>query len=183
MEEETQKEREPMISIVFDSRYKGHVKDMILEKLRMFFSMIFLAILMLLIALYAAYSLGGNVPLGIILYFGSGIVLVSAFIIPLFRRRNSGMTGQIEIDFYPESLEYEVRGTRKKKPFQERAKLVQIKIRKKTVLIVNTKAGYLIPMSAITREQLEALRGLKSKLNKPKPEQKPSEPDEKTSDS
>lgn len=158
---------EQPISVVFDSRYKGHIRDAVLEKIRTMLSMIFFAIVLLLIAVYASASLGGSVLLGIILYFVSVVILVSAFFVPLLRKRNYGMIGQIEFTFYPDSKEYEASGRRKHQLYHERSKLVCLHINKRTVRFGKDPTRcYSVPKSFFTCEQIEALTALREKIIK-----------------
>lgn len=155
-----------VVSISFDCQYKGHIKDSLREKSMKFLSTFFLGLVLLAVAVYMTASITGNMLFGYIFYFVSVGVLVSAFIAPFFDRKNFGLKGTVEMDFYPESLEYEVRGRQRHAVYCERSKILYMAETKRTFLFgKGSSKCYRVPKACITREQSEALTLLKDKLN------------------
>lgn len=165
-----------ILSLSFVSRYDGWLKDAFFEKIRTSLRCLLYALVMMILAIYLI-TFTESLLLSYVLYFAAIFMVLAAFVIPFIDRKNCGLIGEIELDIFPDSLEYEVRGRQKHQFLRENAKLAYIKIEKRAILFgKKSYRCYRIPKFCLTQEQIDLFTRLRAKLYAPKKSQPPAPP-------
>lgn len=161
-------------SVIFNSKYKGHIKDLIKYKVSSFFSTILLSFVIFFIGIYVGYINYNSVIntiefiLGnILMVIGVIFLLISPFVL-IFINYNHNLKGEIRINFIFEGnkTNYSVYTNKDKKSIDERGVVTSLRRKKSFIILSNQKAKeYLIPLNALTEFDKNKLINLYNEFN------------------
>lgn len=135
-------------SITFNSKYKGHIKDLIKYKISSFFSTILLSFVIFFTGIYVGYINYNRVINTITFIFGNvlmviGVVflLISPFVL-IFINYNHSLKGEIRINFIfqDNKTNYSIYTNKDKKSFDESGVVTSLRRKKELYNFVKPKS-------------------------------------------
>lgn len=146
-------------SIAFNSKYKGHIKDLIKYKISSFFSTILISIIIFFIGAYVSYIDYNRVINTIEFIFGNILIVISViflFISPfvlIFINYNHSLKGEIRINFIfqDNKINYSIYTNKHNKSYDESGVVVSLLRKKNFLILSNEKAKeYFISLNALS---------------------------------
>lgn len=165
------------ISISFKSKYKGKFRDILSEKIRSFFGVLSTSLIIFLAGFYVAFCEGTSSSIDrftSIGFFVAAIICIPlAFIIPLFKWKNKGFSGDVFIEIFTKEKRYAIHATKKGVPFYEENSIHFLRIYKHTITFGwDSKMPYRIPKKCLDAQQLQDIKDFYSTFQKAKNKKK-----------
>ncbi len=163
------------LSIVFNSSYKGKIKDKLSVKLSTLFLFLFLGFIFVFVGFYLYFVEINRIITRLdrfygfcLIFLGLILILISPFSI-IFKHMNKDLKGDISIFLYQEATSnkwmYRISAIKKNTPFLEIGEINTIVIKKNLAIIKSLRGEeYIIPLKELNMSQKETLFSIEKEV-------------------